>query len=170
MYWKEKYEKAINENKQLICDNVMREAFYKQFKDVVTVEEVRFPEFQADLLEFRTIEGELKLIGYEFKSDRDTLDRLENQLRGYLKYCNYVFVYSTLRHKKELLQILNKPEFGSVGVRFYKMTNEGNIFAPFRTAKVQNVKNKGLSTDWISKKYKLFRWIYLLKEVWGEDI
>lgn len=170
MYWKTKYNKAKEQNKQLIGDKVMRTAFYKQFENAVIVEECRFPEFQADILEFREIEGRRILIGYEIKSDRDTLDRLENQLRGYLKYCNYVFIYATLRHKKELLKILENPEFVNVGVRFYRMSNNGNYFEIFRSAKVQDIKVKKLKTYWITRKYKLFRWIYLLKEVWGEEL
>lgn len=170
MYWKDKYNKAISENKQLIGDDVMRKAFFNQLNEAVTVEECRFSEFQADILEFREVDGVQRLIGYEIKSDRDTLDRLELQLKGYLKYCNYVFVCATLRHRKELLQILNMPEFANVGVRFYKMSNEGNYFETFRSAKFQDVRAKGLKTDWITRKYKLFRWVYLLKEVWGEEL
>lgn len=170
MYWKDKYDKAKWDNKQLIGDKVMRNTFFKQNPTGIFVEEARFKEFQADILEFEELENAWKLFGYEIKSDRDSLDRLEEQLRGYLKYCNFVFVYATLRHKKELLKILSNPEFKMVGVMFYRMNCWNKSFELCQKATYQDLSNKGLSTVSISKKNKLYRWIYLLKEIWGEEI
>lgn len=77
MYWKDKYDKAKWDNKQLIGDKVMRNTFFKQNPTGIFVEEARFKEFQADILEFEELENAWKLFGYEIKSDRDSLDRLE---------------------------------------------------------------------------------------------
>ena len=91
MYWKDKYDKAILDGKQLIGDKVMRNTFYNENPEAITIEEVRFPEFQADILEFIELKNKLMLVGFEFKSDRDNLDKLEVQLRGVsevLQFCS----------------------------------------------------------------------------------
>lgn len=170
MYWKKKYDKAQKHKKQLIGDKVMRDAFFNQYSEANIIEEVVFPDFRADLLEFKIIQNEQRLIGYEIKSDRDELIRLPSQLRGYLKWCNNVFVLSTIRHKTELLSILENPEFDGVGVRFFYYTNEGVQFVPHKTAKYSDLKGSGLATGWITKNNQLYRWKYWLTETWGEKL
>ena len=173
MNWKDKYIKALREGKQLIGDKVMRDTFMQDKDESLILQEVVFPNFRADLIEFDVNEGAKNyIIGYEVKSDRDTLDRLESQLKGYLTWCNYVFVLATLRHKKELLKILDSNEDfkNKVGVRFYMMSDFGKYFMPFRTAKYNDVKGKGLNIDWITRNNKLFRWNYLLRNIYGIEL
>lgn len=167
--WQDKYNKAITEKKNLIGDAIMRDTYYKIYPNAITEEECRFPEFQADIVEFYKWENDFRIIGWEIKSDRDSLDRLSKQLSGYLKYFNYVIVLATLRHKKELLKILTKPEYERVGVKFYFMTDQGNTYINFRYAKFSSLKDLGISTDFISKHNKLYRWKYWLNEVYGGD-
>ena len=55
-----------------IDDAGMRQVFYWDYPTAVTLEEVKFPSFRADIVEFRE-EKEIKsLIGYEIKSDKET--------------------------------------------------------------------------------------------------
>ena len=56
MNWKDKYIKAIREGKQLIGDKVMRDTFLQDKAESLILQEVVFPTFRADLLEFNVNE------------------------------------------------------------------------------------------------------------------
>ena len=166
--WQERYANAIESKRQLIGDDVIREALFKGLElaygdDFEALEEVNFPGFRADVLLFRT--GKKKgLLGVEVKSDRDSLDKLERQLQGYCMYCNSVFICTTMTHRAEVLKILNKAEFERVGLLVYMMTNEGNFVDCERGAKFVDI--KGLSSDFISRNSKLYRWELYLRGLW----
>lgn len=163
MHWSDKYIKALVSNKQLIGDRVLRDVLLEQFNNYPVLQEVRFKGFTADML---LIDPHDRVIfGIEVKSDRDTLYRLKEQLRGYLKYCHYVLVATTLSHKKEILQILNNPEFSNVGLLIYYMNNDGKRFEWIKDGYKNEV--KGVGCDWISKKHQLYQWLYLLEQIWG---
>lgn len=150
-----------------INDKQMREFFYLKYPDAVTIEEVKFPEFRGDIIEFRYNKGVPVIIGYEIKSDYDSLYRLEQQLQGYLRYCNYVFVLVTERHLGGVMRLTERDEmYSGVGVQVLK---DGQMEC-VQTAKYQNLRDAGLNTDWITANNNLFQWEYLLNEVWGCDI
>ena len=164
----EKYDKAKKKGIQLIGDKVIRDTLFEHLiqlygADNEILEEVRFPAFTADVLMFLT--GKKKyIVGFEVKSDRDTLKRLETQLREYLKYCNVVFVVTTLLHYKEVAKLLERAEFANVGLLVYKMTYEGKTLECAKLATKVDI--KGLSTKWISKQHQLYRFEYYLKMLW----
>ncbi len=165
MHWSDKYLKALANKKQLIGDKALRDVLLNQFNSYPVLQEVRFKGFTADILLIDT--DNKTLVGIEVKSDRDTLYRLEEQLRGYLKYCNYVLVATTLSHKKEILKILNNPEFSNIGLLMYNMYNEGKRFQWLKDGHENEV--NGVGCDWISKKHQLYQWLYLLEMIWGEQ-
>lgn len=164
MHYQRKYLNAIKNRINLIGDKILREVLIEQFNIFNYLEEVRFQGFTADVLFIDT--KDTLLWGIEVKSDRDNLDRLESQLYGYLANCNIVFIATTLSQRKNVLRILDKPEFKDVGLLTYYMNN-GQRF--FRTEKeAVNAKIKGNGINWITKKHQLYQWIYLLEEIWGE--
>lgn len=170
MYWQKKYDYVKCKNIQMISDTTMRKAFRYNYSEALFLEEVVFPTFRADVIEFREVNNKKVIIGYEFKSDRDSTDRLEQQLRGYLTYCNYVFVLCTRLNYRDILKILNVPEFSRVGLRLYTMTDTGNFFNSKRKAKYKDLRDAGLNMDWITDNNKLSLWDYWLKEAWGINV
>lgn len=154
----------------MVSDSTMRRVFRDNYSESLFIEEVVFPTFRADIIEFREVNNHKVLIGYELKSDRDSVDRLEKQLRGYLTYCNYVFVLCTRLNYRDILKILNVPEFKRVGLRLYSMADVGNVFESKRKAKYKDLHDAGLTMDWITDNNKLSLWDYWLKEAWGIGI
>lgn len=170
--WQTKYLKAIENKKQLIGDKVIRDAVKEHYKDFPMLEEVRFPErlgagrFVADLLVIDTEKP--CLLGIEVKSDRDELHRLKEQLKGYLMWCNFVVVATTMMHKKGVLEIIeNDEEFRDVGVWVYRMNEDRREFEVIREAQGCYLKN---DTKWISKKHQLNQWRYLLEMIWEDEL
>lgn len=150
-----------------IDDAGMRQVFYWDYPTAVTLEEVKFPSFRADIVEFRE-EKEIKsLIGYEIKSDKDTIKRLKLQLDKYLIFFNFVIVMTTEKHLAEVMHLLNKPEYQQVGVMLCKLTDEKTYYEVVRLAEYQELKTRGLSMDFISEDNQLSRYKYWLEEVWG---
>ena len=150
-----------------IDDAGMRQVFYWDYPTAVTLEEVKFPSFRADIVEFRE-EKEIKsLIGYEIKSDKDTIKRLKLQLDKYLIFFNFVIVMTTEKHLAEVMHWLNKPEYQQVGVMLCKLTDEKTYYEVVRLAEYQELKTRGLSMDFISEDNQLSRYKYWLEEVWG---
>ena len=150
-----------------INDAGMRQVFYWDYPDAVTLEEVKFPNFRADILEFHE-ENEIKsLIGYEIKSDKDNLKRLKNQLAMYLVFFNYVVVLTTEKHLGEVMRLLTKPEYRQVGVMVCKITEDRTYYKVIRPAEYQDLKNRELSLDFITSDNQLNRYRYYLEEVWG---
>lgn len=169
--WQSKYQRAIQQKKQLIGDKVIRDAVKAHYSDFPMLEEVRFPErlgagrFVADMVVIDT--NKPCLIGVEVKSDRDELHRLKEQLKGYLIWCNYVVVVTTFMHLRGVLGIVeNDTEFADVGVLVYCMDGENRELEIVREAKGCKLKNE---TGWISKKHQLHQWKYLLEMIWGEQ-
>lgn len=164
MYWKKRYQRAINKGIQLISDKTIRNALKDIYKKYPFLEEVRFQNFTADLLFICPVK---KLThGFEIKSDRDNTDKLKHQLRGYIQYCNKVFVVTTLGQYKDVLKVVNTSEFNNVGVMIYIKTDEGARFDIIKEA----VNNKvcGVGCSWITKKHQLYQWLYLLEMIWGK--
>lgn len=150
-----------------IDDAGMRKVFYWDFPDAVTLEEVKFPTFRADIVEFHE-ENEIKsLIGYEIKSDKDTIKRLKLQLSKYLVFFNYVVVLTTEKHLAEVMHLLNKPEYRQVGVMLCKLTDEKTYYEVVRLAEYQELKTKGLTMNFITGDNQLNRYRYFIEEVWG---
>lgn len=159
-YMRWNYPRRIN-------DAGMRQVFYWDFPDAVTLEEVKFPTFRADIVEFHE-ENEIKsLIGYEIKSDKDTIKRLKLQLDKYLIFFNYVVVMTTEKHLGEVMHLLNMPEYKPVGVMLCRMTEEKTYYQVVRLAEYQELKTRGLSMDFITEDNQLSRYRYFLEEVWG---
>lgn len=152
-----------------INDAGMRQVFYWDYPDAVTLEEVKFPTFRADIVEFHE-ENEIKsLIGYEIKSDKDTIKRLKLQLSKYLVFFNYVIVLTTEKHLDEVMRLLNMTEYRQVGVMLCKITEDKAYYEVIRPAEFQELKNRGLSLDFITSDNQLSRYRYFLEEVWGID-
>lgn len=150
-----------------INDAGMRQVFYWDYPSAVTLEEVKFPNFRADILEFREENGIKSLIGYEIKSDKDNLKRLKNQLDKYLIFFNYVVVLTTEKHLGEVMRLLTKPEYRQVGVMVCKLTDEKTYYEVVRLAEYQELKTKGLTMDFITGDNQLNRYRYFIEEVWG---
>lgn len=150
-----------------VNDAGMRKVFYWEFPNAVTLEEVKFPSFRADIVEFRE-ENEIKsLIGYEIKSDKDNLKRLKNQLDNYLIFFNYVVVMTTEKHLDEVIQLLSKPEYKQVGVMVCRLTEERTYYEVVRLAVYQDLKDRELNMNFITGDNQLSRYRYFLEEVWG---
>lgn len=165
MYWVKKYNDAIVQGKQLIGDKVMREILRSTYSHVPILEEVRFPEFTADMLIIYPKYP--AIVGVEVKSDRDNLLRLPQQLDGYLKYCNKVFVATTFMHRKDILEILAYEKYQDVGLCFYVMEN-GEKFFWFEKFPLGSDIRRG-NANWISKKHQLYQWKYILEMIWKEE-
>ena len=152
-----------------INDAGMRQVFYWDYPDAVTLEEVKFPTFRADIVEFQEENGIKSLIGYEIKSDKDTIKRLKNQLDSYLIFFNFVIVMTTEKHLDEVMRLLNMTEYRQVGVMLCKITEDKAYYEVIRPAEFQELKNRGLSLDFITSDNQLSRYRYFLEEVWGID-
>lgn len=150
-----------------INDAGMRQVFYWDFPDAVTLEEVKFPTFRADIVEFQEENGIKSLIGYEIKSDKDTLKRLPQQLDKYLIFFNFVVVMTTEKHIAELMKLLANPEYQQVGIMLCKLNDERAYYQVVRLAEFQELKTRGLRTDFITADNQLYRYKYWLEEVWG---
>lgn len=165
--WSSKYRKAQQKGIQLIGDKCMRNALiaqYGKFANLHLLEEVRLGrEVQADF--FMIDVKENVVTGFEIKSDRDTLERLPQQLRGYLKYCNCVVVYTSYLHKREVRNILNREEFEGVGLCYFKYTDKGGMLEFERYPECYEAEKVGV--DWISRNSKLKSWDYWLENIWG---
>lgn len=150
-----------------IDDAGMRKVFYWDFPDAVTLEEVKFPTFRADIVEFQEENRIKSLIGYEIKSDKDNLKRLKNQLDKYLIFFNYVVVLTTEKHLGEVMRLLTKPEYRQVGVMVCKITEDRTYYKVIRPAEYQDLKNRELNLDFITSDNQLNRYRYFLEDVWG---
>lgn len=159
-YMRWNYPRRIN-------DAGMRQVFYWDFPDAVTLEEVKFPTFRADIVEFQEENGIKSLIGYEIKSDKDTLKRLPQQLDKYLIFFNFVVVMTTEKHIAELMKLLANPEYQQVGIMLCKLNDERAYYQVVRLAEFQELKTRGLRTDFITADNQLYRYKYWLEEVWG---
>lgn len=164
--WRKRYQDAQANGYHLISDKDMRKALLKD-NPFCNLQEVRFPEFTADII---SINPDKKIIfGIEIKSDRDKLDRLEHQLRGYMRYCSFVFVYTTNTHLEDVKRILSQPEFEKVGILLYVKSKNGADRKLEKRAFGYEKVVKEIGVDWITKKHQLHQWLYLLEEIWGKN-
>ena len=159
-YSRRNYPRRIN-------DAGMRKVFYWENPFAVTLDEVKFPCLRADIVEFREENGIKSLIGYEIKSDKDTIKRLKKQLNSYLVFFNFVIVMTTEKHINEVMQLLNMSEYKQVGVMVCKITDDKAYYNIVRPAEFQEIKNRGLSMDFITEDNQLYRYQYFLEDVWG---
>lgn len=150
-----------------IDDAGMRQVFYWDYPDAVTLEEVKFPSFRADIVEFREENGIKSLIGYEIKSDKDNLKRLKNQLSSYLVFFNYVIVLTTEKHLSEVMRLLNMTEYRQVGVMVCRLTDDRTFYEVVRLADYQDLRDRELSMNFITPDNQLSRYRYFLEDVWG---
>lgn len=164
MYWTNKYNEAILRKKQLIGDKVLRKFLRDFFHDVPLLEEVRFPNFTADML-FIFPEQTI-LMGIEVKSDRDSLLRLPYQLDGYLSYCNKVVVATTIMHAPEALKILEDERYEHVGLWVYRMEQGEKFFNEIKEPVCANLLS--VNSKWISRKHQLYQWLYMLEVIWDK--
>ena len=160
MLWQEKYYLAGKNKVQLIGDKVMRRAFLEQYSNFAVLQEVRFPHFTADMIQVHTASGTIN--GIEFKSDRDSLNRLQMQLQEYTRWLPFVFVATTLMHRQNVLKILE--DFPTVGLFVYIMDGENRGFDYERKAYYNDV--TGMSIDWIRPNHQLYQWAYLLEKAY----
>ena len=57
------------------------------------------------------------IIGFELKSERDTIRRLDNQLKTYISFCNIVYVVSHEKHLGKIQELLqDKKYYNNVGI------------------------------------------------------
>lgn len=90
-------------------DKEMRDVLFDYYES--TNERLRFFEelciakSRADAILVR----ENKLIGFEIKSDRDSLERLEGQIKNYSKFCNLCYVVTGNKHINKMTE--HVPEF-----------------------------------------------------------
>jgi len=86
--------------------NKIKDIISNQDEDIVIIDEFCGGTMQtrADLAFIKTD----MLIMVEIKSDKDTLVRLENQLRDYAKYSTAVFIVLDIVHKDSFHRLLNK--------------------------------------------------------------
>lgn len=63
-----------------------------------------------------------KIIGYEIKSDKDNLDRLEGQMKDYTRFCNECYIVTGSMHAERILETV--PEFYGI-IKIY-MDNDKN--------------------------------------------
>lgn len=150
-----------------INDAGMRQIFYWDYPDAVTLEEVKFPNFRADIVQFHEEEGQKSLIGYEIKSDKDNTKRLRKQLDYYLVFFNYVIVLTTEKHLGEVMHLLNMPEYKQVGVMVCRLTEDRTYYDVVRLAEYQDLKSRELSTHFITEDNQLYRYRYFVEDVWG---
>lgn len=163
MYWQAKYAKARQKKQQLIGDKVIRDVIRNKYGHLPILEEVRFKGFTADMAIIDLCKP--RLWGIEVKSDRDDLDRLPEQLRGYLLWFNYVVVATTYRHKWDVLRIIQSNDnFKDVGVCCYKMDDEIKDIEVIRQPQSALVHP---SIDWIGNKHQLRQWRYMLELIYG---
>lgn len=160
MLWQEKYYLAGKNKVQLIGDKVMRRAFLEQYSNFAVMQEVRFPRFTADMIQIHTASGAVN--GIEFKSDRDSLSRLPMQLQEYTRWLPFVFVATTLMHRKNVLEILE--DFPTVGLFVYVMDGENRRFDYEKEAYYNYV--TGMNIDWIRPNHQLYQWAYLLEKAY----
>lgn len=86
---------------------------------------------RADALLFTEKQG---IIGVEFKTKNDNLQRLARQLKYYLKTCTYVFVFCDDVHVPQVEQLLKSKGYGCVGIIGYTNINQMIIAGVYRSA------------------------------------
>lgn len=85
----------------------------------------------ADAVCFTQNQG---IIGYEIKTEYDTLKRLPKQLDSYVRVCNYVFVFCHDSKVKEVSDLLNQKGYGFVGIIGYTDFNGDVISGLYQNA------------------------------------
>ena len=73
------------------------------------------------------------------------------------------------KHLDEVMRLLNMTEYRQVGVMLCKITEDKAYYEVIRPAEFQELKNRGLSLDFITSDNQLSRYRYFLEEVWGID-
>jgi uncharacterized protein (DUF2164 family) len=119
---RELYNKIIS--KYFINETVIKSAFLERVsfkkspKSTVTIFELNSGDSRADIC---MVNG--KSIVYEIKTEYDTYNRLDNQIRDYLKLHDYVNVIVPKSQLDNILKII--PD--GIGVIFYTQNRVGNI-------------------------------------------
>lgn len=95
------------ENRKKLKDAQMRAVLFEHYED--SGQRLRFfEEFcfghktRADAL----LVTEKEMIGFEFKSDRDTLKRLEHQVRDYDRFCDRSYLVTGLKYREKAAEEL----------------------------------------------------------------
>lgn len=90
-------------------DKEMREVLFDYYESTNErlrfFEELNIAKSRADAILVR----ENCLIGFEIKSDRDSLERLEGQVKNYSKFCNLCYVVTGNKHINKMTE--HVPEF-----------------------------------------------------------
>lgn len=122
----------------------------------------------ADLVYIKDIDYEVKLggipksksIGFEIKSDKDTLKRLPNQLEVYSKYFIKTYVITTHKHLPKVLQMVKDKK---TGVILYNTEDKNRIFKIVKVAE-DNVENK----EEFGKYWSNLLWLKELEDILKE--
>ncbi len=104
-----------------LLDQDMRPVLFEMFE--MSGERMRIMEefvlcrkCRADAVMFAPERG---IIGFEIKSDRDSLERLEHQIRDYSRFCDYNYLVTGAKYIDKAAEVL--PEFWGI----YCITEEG---------------------------------------------
>ncbi|AYH91971.1 hypothetical protein HOU39_gp077 [Lactobacillus phage Iacchus] len=87
----------------------------------------------ADAIAFTQKQG---IIGYEIKTEYDTLKRLPKQLDSYVRVCNYVIVFCHDSKLEEVEKLLASKNYPFVGIISYSEFNDDIITGMYRAPQI----------------------------------
>lgn len=98
-------------------DKEMREVLFDYYEStnerLRIFEELCIAKSRADAILVR----ENCLVGFEIKSDRDSLERLESQVKNYSKFCNFCYIVTGNKHIDKITE--HVPEFYGIIKIYY---------------------------------------------------
>ena len=110
----EKAKSIVKKRHPKLLDQDMRPILFEMFE--MSGERMRIMEefvlcrkCRADAVMFAPERG---IIGFEIKSDRDSLERLEHQIRDYSRFCDYNYLVTGAKYIDKAAEIL--PEFWGI--------------------------------------------------------
>ncbi|MCX7922240.1 MAG: sce7726 family protein [Clostridia bacterium] len=116
-------------NEKVIKYHIIKE--YLNKKDEVTFFEMNIDSSRVDLCR---VNG--KSIAYEIKTELDNINRIEKQVKDYLKVFEYVYIITHKRHIEKIKEVV--PQI--CGIKEYNFKNGACNFKTIRKA----IKNKGI--------------------------
>lgn len=97
-----------------LLDKEIRPILFEQFE--MTGEKMRIMEefvlchkCRADAVMIAPNRG---IVGFEIKSDRDSLERLEHQVKEYSRFCDYNYIVTGIKHATKVMEIV--PSFWGI--------------------------------------------------------
>lgn len=109
-------------------DSQIRQAIIKVVKDKLPTATI-VEEFQ--ILHNSVVDvgvlGENKLVGFEIKSSYDTVEKLHEQMKDYIRFFHQVDVITTKHLLNDVIQVLSAPEFVKVGIIIANIDDLQNV-------------------------------------------